>query len=354
MRKWIFLLLLFLLWGYGVIAAWSTGDYRGQVFMYYREDDAPVQEELARLVSREAGEEYGPGREQESGQTGKTDDGKERYPDITAWTLTEDVLVQNRELGRKKQAEYMSVYGSRDMAAFRRLVDGTYGLRTDREGCVISRGLAMELFGSVAVSGKQVWCRDQAYVVRGVTDDSGYIILVLAGKEERMRCLLISCGKDSSGEAEAERTLFRYGIGSGYVCVDGSFFSAVSCLAVLSAPVLVLGCLCREMLRRGIGKRRRLGLAVLAVFLLFLGIILIWKLDFKIPGSLIPGKWSDFDFWSRRAGELHDRMGRMGEAYRVEWLEQLKRRTGISAACSLGTLGCFLLWGHFAYVNREG
>lgn len=158
MRKWIFLLLLSLLWGYGVIAAWSTGDYRGQVFMYYREDDAPMQEALAHLVSQEAG--------------------KEKYPDITAWTLTGDVLVQNRELGRKKQAECMSVYGSRDMAAFRRLADGTYGLRTDREGCVISRGLALELFGSAAVSGKQVWCRDQAYVVRGVTDDPGYVILV--------------------------------------------------------------------------------------------------------------------------------------------------------------------------------
>ena len=47
MRKWIFLLLLSLLWGCGVIAAWSTGDYRGQVFMYYREDDAPMQEALA-------------------------------------------------------------------------------------------------------------------------------------------------------------------------------------------------------------------------------------------------------------------------------------------------------------------
>ena len=61
-----------------------------------------------------------------------------------------------------------------------------------------------------------------------------------------------------------------------------------------------------------------------------------------------------FDFWSRKAGELHDRMGRMGEAYRVEWLEQLKRRTMISAVCSLGASGGFLIWGHFAGGNREG
>ena len=136
--------------------------------------------------------------------------------------------------------------------------------------------------------------------------------------------------------------------------MDGSLFSAAACLAVLSAPVMVMGWLCREMLRRGIGKRRRLGLAVLAVSLLFLGIILIWKLDLKIPAALIPGKWSDFDFWSRRAGELHDRMGRMGEVYRAEWLVQLKRRTGASVACSLGTLGVFLLWGYFVPRNREG
>lgn len=326
MRKWIFLLLLFSLWGFGAVTAWSTGDYRGQVFMYYREDDAPSQEELARLVGQE----------------------------ITAWTLTEDVLVQNRELGRKKQAECMSVHGSRDMAAFRRLVDGTYGCRSDREGCIISRGLAMELFGSVSVSGKQVWCRDQAYVVRGVTDDSGYVILIPAGKEEGMRCMIISCGKDSSGETAAERILFRHGIGNGYVCVDGFLFFSFSCLTVMSAPVAVLIWLCRELLRRGVGKRRRLGLAILALSLLFLGILLLWKLELKIPAGLIPGKWSDFDFWSRKAGELHDRMGRMGEAYRVEWLEQLKRRTMISAVCSLGASGGFLIWGHFAGGNREG
>ena len=66
--------------------------------MYYREDDAPMQEALAHLVSQEAG--------------------KEKYPDITAWTLTGDVLVQNRELGRKKQAECMSVYGSSGYGGF--------------------------------------------------------------------------------------------------------------------------------------------------------------------------------------------------------------------------------------------
>ena len=131
MRKWIFLLLLFLLWGYGVIAAWSTGDYRGQVFMYYREDDAPMQEALAHLVSQEAG--------------------KEKYPDITAWTLTGDVLVQNRELGRKKQAECMSVYGSRDMAAFRRLT----GRAVSSAGgwpwnCLVLRQCPANRYGAVA------------------------------------------------------------------------------------------------------------------------------------------------------------------------------------------------------------
>ena len=72
--------------------------------------------------------------------------------------------MQNLELGRDKKADCLSVYGLMELASCRELEQGTYGYRTDREGCVISKGLAMDLFGAVEVTGKRVVCRDRPYI----------------------------------------------------------------------------------------------------------------------------------------------------------------------------------------------
>ncbi len=172
-------------------------------------------EELDRALGREQGETAGTEREDQGGSV---------YPELTAWSLAEEVKVQNLELGRDKKADCLSVYGLMELASCRELEQGTYGYRTDREGCVISKGLAMDLFGAVEVTGKRVVCRDRPYIVRGVTDDPDCVILIPAKKEEGMRCLLMDYGKGASAKTKAEGFLYRYGMKRGYVCVDGSLF----------------------------------------------------------------------------------------------------------------------------------
>ena len=189
MRKWIILFVLVTLWGYGGIQALSLNTADGRIFMYYREGEGPRAEELDRALGREQGETAGTEREDQGGSV---------YPELTAWSLAEEVKVQNLELGRDKKADCLSVYGLMELASCRELEQGTYGYRTDREGCVISKGLAMDLFGAVEVTGKRVVCRDRPYIVRGVTDDPDCVILIPAKKEEGMRCLLIDYGKGAS------------------------------------------------------------------------------------------------------------------------------------------------------------
>lgn len=356
MKRWLFLLMIVSLWGYGLIQAWSIRPYRGQVFMYYREQDALKARKLEE-ARREETEEHAadtdrsrdePGREATglaAEEPGTHDRGL--YPEITAWSLNEQVLVRNQELGKEKKADCMAVYGFREIASFRTLLDGTYGYRTDDSGCIISRGLAMELFGSVGVSGKHVWCRDRSYVVRGVTDDSGCLILIPAGKEEKMRYLLMDLGADSAGASEAERFLYRYGMDSGYVCVDGSLFFAAAGFSCVLFLWVVLAVQCYGLVKYGkkMTVRKRLKLAVVAAAVLLVSIVLIRYLRLQIPADLIPGKWSDFDFWTGKWKELHSRMGRMGEAYQVWWLKQLVKRTGVSAGCSvLSGVGFFLFY----------
>ena len=94
MRKWIILFVLVTLWGYGGIQALSLNTADGRIFMYYREGEGPRAEELDRALGREQGETAGTEREDQGGSV---------YPELTAWSLAEEVKVQNLELGTKKR-----------------------------------------------------------------------------------------------------------------------------------------------------------------------------------------------------------------------------------------------------------
>lgn len=313
MRKWIILIFLAALWGYGLVNVCALQSFRGQVFMHYGAGQEVKVEEIDDAVKREMEEENSPGN-------GKAEIG------LTAWSLTKNVEVKNRELNRNVKADCMAVYGSKEMASFRRLETGTYGYRTDREGCVISKGLAMELFGGLNAAGKYIWCRDASYVVRGVTDDTDLVILIPAKIEDGMSCMLLECGKDSSGKVEAERFLYKYGISRGQTVVDGSFFFSAAGISVLLAlwfvPVwLGYNCAVRKK-RERIRARRMLWLWGLAFVIFGLGVLLIWKLELRIPADLIPSRWSQFDFWTRKIEELRADMGQMGEAGQVQWLDR--------------------------------
>ena len=92
----------------------------------------------------------------------------------------ERLKVMNPGLGRSGEADCIAVYGLMEMASYSRLIGGTYGYRSDQDGCLISSGLAMELFGGLDVAGKYIWCRQKPYKIRGVTDDSSHVILLPA------------------------------------------------------------------------------------------------------------------------------------------------------------------------------
>lgn len=326
MRRWMIRVCLAALWGYGLVSVCALEPFRGQVFMHYGAGQEVKAEELENAVKQET---KGDGT------------GGFASPEITAWSLTKDVEVKNRELGRKGKAECMAVYGLKEMASFRRLETGTYGYRTDREGCVISKGLAMELFGGLNAAGKYIGCRDVSYVVRGVTDDTDPVILIPANMEDGMAYVLLECGKDSSGRVEAERFLYKYGISRGQTVVDGSFFFAAAGILVLMAlwivPVRIGYCCVVRKKREKLRARQILWLWGMAFAIFLLGVLLIWKLELRIPADLIPSRWSQFGFWTRKIEELRADMGRMGEAGQVSWLARIKGRLFVCVGCSVGS-----------------
>ena len=300
MKKWIILILIAALWGFGAILAWTMRDAGSHVFMYYGEGDAVEKQLITHALDREQ------------------EQGRNMLPEITAWSRAERLKVMNPGLGRSGEADCIAVYGLMEMASYSRLIGGTYGYRSDQDGCLISSGLAMELFGGLDVAGKYIWCRQKPYKIRGVTDDSSHVILLPAKDKDAMRYMMFTYARSGEGRTGEEGTsygmetgkaavlnfLYRNEIKSGKVLVDGAYVSAAAGLGVcIPLWITSVWALFAQMGRRGErteakvrAKTRAMAFIPAAVF--FGGLLLAWKLELKIPSDLIPSRWSDFEFWS--------------------------------------------------------
>lgn len=348
MKKWIILILIAALWGFGAILAWTMRDAGSHVFMYYGEGEAVEKQLITHALDREQ------------------EQGRYMLPEITAWSRAKRLMVMNPGLGRSGEADCIAVYGLMEMASYPRLIGGTYGYRSDQDGCLISSGLAMELFGGLDVTGKYIWCRQKPYRIRGVTDDSSHVILLPAKDKDAMRYMMFTYVKSGEGRTGEEGTshgmetgkaaalnfLYRNEIKSGKVLVDGAYVSAAAGLGVcLPLWITSVWALFVQMGRRGErteakvrAKTRAKAFIPAAVFFLA-GLLLAWKLELKIPSDLIPSRWSDFEFWSGKIEELRSDMAAVGEAGNVWWLAQMKGRLLLCLFCSFAGTAGGVMWG---------
>ena len=176
------MIVLVIVWGTGLAQWHSLLPFNGKVFLDFGEG-AGVEAPALRQATE---------RLREAGET---------PPGLAAWSVEREVQVENAGLGRVCSAECMTVFGDREAAAFRELAGGSFGLRSDRDTCVISRGLAFSLFGSEDVVGRFVRCRGTAYTVRGVIRDGGNLIVIPARTEAMKGYGEEACGGKASGSA---------------------------------------------------------------------------------------------------------------------------------------------------------
>lgn len=349
MKKWIILILIASLWGYGAILAWTMRDAGSQVFMYYGEGEAVEKQQISHALE------------------GRQERGGNMLPEVTAWSRGERLKVMNHGLGRSVEADCVAVYGPKEMASYSRLRRGTYGFRSDRDGCVISSGLAMELFGGLDVAGKYIWCRQKPYVIRGVTDDPSHVILLPAREKEAMRYMMFTYVRRGeqegesremeTGKAAAEHFLYRNGIKTGKVMADGTYFSAAAGLGVCLPLWIASGWMLFVFpgsRKGGRGRtKERMKAFVLSAALFLAGVLLAWKLELKIPPELIPSRWSDFEFWSGKIEEMRSGMAAMGEAGAVWWPALMKGRLLWCLLCSFAGTAGGVIW-LAKYTGRPG
>ena len=177
--------------------------------------------------------------------------------------------------------------------------------KEDYEGCIIDRSTAVALFGSAQAEGGSLEYQDRTYVVRKVTNWQQPMLVYRPEQTENVYTTMYVKPKagESKGSA-AKKALMSCGL-SGTVS-GGSASRPILFLALLLPPAAIGIRLIKTaaVSRKGLSKSQPeywLGQCFFASR--SGGGISPDKIRADLP-DWIPGKWSDFSFWSKKWSEL--------------------------------------------------
>lgn len=218
---------------------------------------------------------------------------KEEMPRITLWKESEKTEICYENLGRRKEADLIDVWGDPEQVYPGRLLKGNTLIREDAEGCMLSLHLAYELFGSEEVLGKTVSCKGSEYVVRGILDLDTSVLLRENDREGFSKIEVQ--GRPGGGMEEIRQILSM----AGKVPEEGAVIEADVVRGILRflrlfPAGLLLALVYREMKRMCWGKESFLWALRGCVFLLcFAAVCYSWCFS----DDWIPSRWSDFEFF---------------------------------------------------------
>lgn len=208
------------------------------------------------------------------------------------------------ESGEERAGEAQVIWCQGNMAVINsgRYIAGGPLTYRDREGCVLSEKAAVQLFQSTAaILGMPVDAGGGRYYVRGIIKESYPVIYLGTGDEERLFSNVELIFKDQgNGWKQTRNFLDELGIYDGVLIIDGSFAAGIGRMtAGLPIGLLVLAGskACAGRVRRAM-KRCDLSAALVSAMVFTAGVLLFFAIvPVKIPDSMLPPKWSDFEFY---------------------------------------------------------
>ncbi|WP_343247227.1 ABC transporter permease [Diplocloster hominis] len=277
---------------------------------------------------------------------------------FTAWSQRKGTLAYP-ELNRETTADLVYINGDSNL-----LTAGTNILTEDmKNGCLLSEDLALDLFGSTQVIGEKIKTDDESeYTVQGILTEGesltggeklagggksagGEKLAVLqADKNITADQISAAAGEEQTDENASE---FAMRLGLDDEMVPMQKYSDLAGAAISLLLVLIGGSMILPWLAELIRCRKQPFAAVFCLGLILLISLIFGKvsgIELKIPESMIPTRWSDFEFW----GEWYRRSVKSWKSFLYV------QKTGIqavyadcAAAVVVGSLLtgiCYLLW----------
>ncbi len=270
---------------------------------------------------------------------------------VTAWTQRNGTTVERTDHSAKVPAPAVLFSGD-NQAEFQ--------LNSDR-GCVISSALAQALWGTSQVAGERLLLFEQEYLVERVENGKQPRIMARIPEEPSGKAFsgglteasvsfdVLTVKPADPGLGDAIQTFeSEQGISS-----DLSFgiddmiglFKSLRVLPLWGLMAAAAGILCgkgRRAWQRGERRKAFARCAGALGLLLFCGFLAGSPLTF--PESLVPTRWSDFEFWKRTVEEMGRQWSYLTSMERYLPDLELRRGGGTGVACGGVAVG-FLIAG---------
>lgn len=163
----------------------------------------------------------------------------------------------------------------------------------DTNGCLISRSLAKELFGSIQVLGLRIFYQEQLFTIQGVLpeDISFFVLTGSPAKDTAFTCLSLPV------EDTVSEFLIRHSLAGQEL--ELCLLQDLAQLFLIVLPLGILTLFTFFLFQKGLSSRFPeillwWGMAVV----LLTGGFSFFRRYFYLPEGMIPDHWSNFAFWS--------------------------------------------------------
>lgn len=172
----------------------------------------------------------------------------------------------------------------------------------DIHGCVIDKGTAYALFGSENVIGSEIFLNGKTYMVRQIFPWKQPVMIIHSHNKKDMysRMFIRPQEKETKKDA-AEAFLLRQGLSGNIVrefpVKKIAFFVLMLFPGMLCCDLFLLA----DRERKENRENKRMYYIWMGASCFVIVFFLCWFVtEMEFPAEWIPGKWSDFSFWSEK------------------------------------------------------
>ena len=245
---------------------------------------------------------------------------EEESAPFAAWLQESGRSVSEPEFSRDSTVQILEIAGDAELVLpADELLYGFLPMRGSADTCAIDAATAYALWGGMDVSGETLLYDDREYTVTGVFSRPQNTMLM----QSRLKTdtvfpyLELSVSGMNTARRQSDKFRARYSLPEPDILTDhletAAMLRQLALLPVLLAAALLLW----KVLRRSFGKPvSSLGRAGFMVVMVAGVLISAWAIGFSpvVPAAAIPGRWSDFSFWSGFAEDMAERI-RLSRAF---------------------------------------
>lgn len=272
----------------------------------------------------------------------------EKIEDIVLYCTKKGVEYRNTDFNRSLEGEEIEAAGNMGMLAGDMLCEGGFVSPYDRKGCVISKELSYQLFGTTSGIGEELFLSEKeaenevekSYIVRGILDTRD-ILCIVQGDDKSMypyirvkaKDIPLSVVKQELASVLPMKTSW-YSEGDFYVGMGRIFL----CLPLWGILFRLLFLMRRKMEQKK-NLRAYSVFQMTVPFVWIVGIAGLLLLSLRFSDDYIPTAWSDFEFFSTLFREKAEMVFLL---LKREW-----QLPDIGIFFNLfGIIGCSVLWMH--------